>query len=194
MQPYNLSCLLFLWILCNLGMISPWLPLAVLAQIIMGTVYVYTMKMSTDLNLFYSLGDTEVFLSLQVWCKNAEAMGGAPFGFLGPFFHAEVDPFFPFVVTTGLSGAGIACLEMETEAQRSERASCERATGAWRAGGRRRWFLKIEKNHLLEFVFFKRSKIHFAIFCPSNISKGLGGAVLKISIDFNWFQLISIDG
>ena len=65
-QPYSLSCLVFLWILCNLGMTSPWLPLAVTAQVIMGTVYVYTSKLTTDLNLFYSLGDQSVFLSLQV--------------------------------------------------------------------------------------------------------------------------------
>lgn len=38
MQPYNIVCLLFCWILCNLGMISPLLPVAVAAQVIMGTV------------------------------------------------------------------------------------------------------------------------------------------------------------
>ena len=65
-QPYSLSCLLFIWILCNLGMTSPWLPLAVTAQVIMGTVYVYTSKLTTDLNLFYSLGDQSLFLNLQV--------------------------------------------------------------------------------------------------------------------------------
>ena len=32
----------------------------------MGTVYVYTSKLTTDLNLFYSLGDQPLFLSLQV--------------------------------------------------------------------------------------------------------------------------------
>lgn len=69
MQPYNLACLLFCWTLCNLGMISPLLPVAVTAQIIMGTAFVYTIKMSTDLNLFYSMGDTAVFLKLQVYCS-----------------------------------------------------------------------------------------------------------------------------
>lgn len=65
-QPYSLACLLVGWSLCNLGMTSPWLPLAVTAQVLMGTVYVYTCKLTSDLNLFYSLGDQSVFLSLQV--------------------------------------------------------------------------------------------------------------------------------
>eukprot|EP00913_Durusdinium_trenchii_P008345 g7838.t1 len=76
MQPYNIVCLLFCWILCNLGMISPLLPVAVAAQVIMGTVFVYIMKMTNDLNLFFSMGDTSLYLTLQVYCKNAEACGG----------------------------------------------------------------------------------------------------------------------
>ena len=47
-QPYNVAWLLVCWILCNAGMISPWLPLAITAQVIMGTVYVYTSKALTD--------------------------------------------------------------------------------------------------------------------------------------------------
>ncbi|CAK9076882.1 unnamed protein product [Durusdinium trenchii] len=102
-QPYSLSCLLFIWILCNLGMTSPWLPLAVTAQVIMGTVYVYTSKLTTDLNLFYSLGDQPLFLSLQVWCKNVEALGGCAASFLGPLLFEAVSPFFPFFVSATFS-------------------------------------------------------------------------------------------
>ena len=71
LQPYNIACLLFGWVLCNLGMVSPLLPLAVTAQIIMGTLYVYTIKMTTDLNLFYSMGDTALFVKLQGFCSSA---------------------------------------------------------------------------------------------------------------------------
>ncbi|CAK9018405.1 Uncharacterized protein SCF082_LOCUS14077 [Durusdinium trenchii] len=102
-QPYSLSCLLFIWLLCNLGMTSPWLPLAVTAQVIMGTVYVYTSKLTTDLNLFYSLGDQSLFLHLQVWCKNVEALGGCAASFLGPLLFEAVSPFFPFFVSATFS-------------------------------------------------------------------------------------------
>ncbi|CAK9039582.1 Uncharacterized protein SCF082_LOCUS23167 [Durusdinium trenchii] len=102
-QPYSLACLLVGWSLCNLGMTSPWLPLAVTAQVLMGTVYVYTCKLTSDLNLFYSLGDQSVFLSLQVYCKNMEALGGCLASFLGPLLVETVSPFAPFFVSTALA-------------------------------------------------------------------------------------------
>ena len=39
-QPYNLSRILALWVLFNLGLISPVLSLAIVSQVLMGTVYV----------------------------------------------------------------------------------------------------------------------------------------------------------
>ncbi|CAK9057545.1 unnamed protein product [Durusdinium trenchii] len=140
MQPYNIVCLLFCWILCNLGMISPLLPVAVAAQVIMGTVFVYIMKMTNDLNLFFSMGDTSLYLTLQVYCKNAEACGGCISSFLGPFLFARVNPFFPFVVSTAMSTltfvlftAGfcqrVGCEDIETaEAQRSRRLGTKRVS------------------------------------------------------------------
>ena len=147
MQPYNLSCLLVLWMLCNFGMISPWLPLAIFAQVAMGTVFVYTVKMATDLNLFYSLGDSNVYLSLQVYCKNAEALGGCAASFFGPFLFDQVSPFFPFVVSTCLSGLiflifttgfcrRIGCLDIEAaEAQRSQSLGVRRVS-SWKRDSR----------------------------------------------------------
>lgn len=79
-----------------MGMISPFLPLAVTAQVFMGTVYVYTSKFTTDLNLFYSLGDSAVFLSLQVYGKNADALGGCISSFLATWLYDEVSPFAPW--------------------------------------------------------------------------------------------------
>eukprot|EP00435_Cladocopium_sp_Y103_P011245 s69_g2.t3 len=81
-QPYNLSFILATWILFNFGMLSPILALAIVAQILMGTSYVYCSKWVTDINLFYSFGDSKVFLSLQVICRNAEALGGGLAGIL----------------------------------------------------------------------------------------------------------------
>ena len=39
-KPYNLSFILVTWIIWNLGMMSPWLPVAIVAQVFMGTTYV----------------------------------------------------------------------------------------------------------------------------------------------------------
>ena len=76
-------------VLCNLGMASPWLAAAVTAQVLMGYLFVYNAKFTTDLNLFYSLGDNGVFLTMQVWCKTAHAIGACLSSFLGPLMYSE---------------------------------------------------------------------------------------------------------
>ena len=92
MQPYNVSCLLLCWILCNLGMVSPLLPIAVTAQVLMGTVFVYVIKMASDLNVFYSLGDSDLYMTMTLFCKNAEAIGGCVASILGPVIYDSISP------------------------------------------------------------------------------------------------------
>mmetsp|Transcript_2789 Transcript_2789/g.4820 ORF Transcript_2789/g.4820 Transcript_2789/m.4820 type:complete len:770 (+) Transcript_2789:28-2337(+) len=101
-EPYNLTFILFTWVLFNFGMTSPILALAIVAQILMGTTYVYTMKWTTDMNLFYSMGDQMVFLNLQILCKNADALGGGFSGILGAFLYT-IDPLAPFIFSTSLA-------------------------------------------------------------------------------------------
>lgn len=55
---------------------SPVLPWVLASQILMATTFVYSSKWSSDMNLFYALGDPGVFLR-KVMCRNAEAVGGA---------------------------------------------------------------------------------------------------------------------
>ena len=101
-QPYTLTTTLLTWVLFNAGMMSPWLPLAIVAQVFMGSSYVYSSKWSTDMNLFYSLGDSNVFLTLQVYCRNAEAIGGSISGLLGTYLFT-LNPIAPFAFSTGLA-------------------------------------------------------------------------------------------
>lgn len=54
-QPYNLSLIIVLWVITNIGMMSPVLAVAIVAQVLMGTVYVYSFKMTTELCLFFSI-------------------------------------------------------------------------------------------------------------------------------------------
>ena len=101
-QPYTLTTTLVTLFLFNAGMMSPWLPLAIVAQVFMGSSYVYSSKWSTDMTLFYSLGDSNVFLTLQVYCRNAEAVGGSMAGLLGTYLFT-LDPIAPFAFSTGLA-------------------------------------------------------------------------------------------
>ena len=100
--PYGLGLTLFVWVLCNLGMMSPLLPITITAQVLMGTNSVFNAKMSTEMNLFYSLGDPDIFMKLQVFCRTAEAMGGITVGIIVTGLYG-VDPFAPYYVTTALA-------------------------------------------------------------------------------------------
>lgn len=101
-QPYNLSFILFTWVLFNSGMVSPILAVAITAQILMGTTYVYTSKWMTDMNLFYSMGDSKLFMNLQVLVQNAHSLGGSIGGILGNFLYT-LDPVAPFIFTSAMA-------------------------------------------------------------------------------------------
>lgn len=101
-QPYNLVLFALAWVTLDAGLCVPVLPVAVASQVIMGTVYVYAMKAVTDMNLFYSLGDSKVFMQLQVQCRNADTLGNMLSGYLTLALY-EMDPLFPYFFSTGLS-------------------------------------------------------------------------------------------
>eukprot|EP00435_Cladocopium_sp_Y103_P073464 s45_g43.t1 len=142
MQPYNLSWLVMFWVLCNLGMASPWLAAAVTAQVLMGSLFVYNAKFTTDLNLFYSLGDNGVFLTMQVWCKTAHAIGACCSSFLGPLIYSEVSPVAPFLVATGVSAMTfvsfsaffafrVGLLDIESAEEQRARRKGKKRVSAW---------------------------------------------------------------
>ena len=54
------------------------------------------------MNLFYSMGDPKVFLNLQVFCRNADALGGSIGGVLGNYLYT-VNPVAPFIFTCALA-------------------------------------------------------------------------------------------
>ena len=59
-----------------------------------------------DMNLFYSLGDSEVFLSLQVLCRNADAIGGSFAGILATWLFS-INPSAPFIFGTGMASSWV---------------------------------------------------------------------------------------
>ena len=55
------------------------------------------------MNTFYSMGDSTVFLSIQVVCRNAEALGGAVAGIISVWLFT-LDLLAPFFFAAALSG------------------------------------------------------------------------------------------
>mmetsp|Transcript_41266 Transcript_41266/g.84276 ORF Transcript_41266/g.84276 Transcript_41266/m.84276 type:complete len:498 (-) Transcript_41266:53-1546(-) len=143
MQPYNLSWLVLFWALCNLAMASPWLVAAVTAQVLMGSLFVYNAKFTTDLNLFYSLGDNGVLLTIQVWCKTAHNAGACFSSVVGPLIYSEVSPVAPFLVAGSVSATTlvvfsaffafrVGLLNMESAEEQRARHKGIKRVSAWR--------------------------------------------------------------
>ena len=148
-KPYTLSLTLFTWILFNLGMMTSSLPVAIAAQVLVGTTFVCSCKWSTDMSLLYSMGDSRVFLSLQERCRNADAIGGCMAGILATWLFS-LDPAAPF-----LFGAAMACVvfhiytvafclragfgdDLETaEERRAEHLGLRRERSAWKSSDRK---------------------------------------------------------
>ncbi|CAL1153383.1 unnamed protein product, partial [Cladocopium goreaui] len=147
-MPYNLSLIVFTWVLFNGGLVTPILPLAITAQVLMGTTYVYSSKWTTDMNLFYSLGDPKLFLNLQVLCRNADAVGGTIGGVLGNFLYT-VDPVGPFIFTCGLACVVFVIVtvgfcarlgfgdDIETAEEKRSRRLGKRRVSSWASAGRK---------------------------------------------------------
>ena len=101
-QPYNVSLNLVAWIVLNLCIIIPVLPVAVTAHVLMSSCYVYLQKNNMEMNLFYSLGEQELFLNLQFMAKNFQAAGGLVAG-LGAAALYSIDPRVPFLFAAGVA-------------------------------------------------------------------------------------------
>ena len=101
-QPYNVSLNLVAWIVLNLCIITPVLPVAVTAQVLMSSCFVYLQKNNMEMNLFYSLGEQELFLTLQFMAKNFQAVGGLLAG-LGAAALYSIDPRIPFLFAAGMA-------------------------------------------------------------------------------------------
>ena len=99
-QPYNVTLNLVAWIVLNLCIITPVLPVAVTAQVLMSSCYVYLQKNNMEMNLFYSLGEQQLFLTLQFMAKNFQAAGGLLAG-LGAAALYSIDPRIPFLFAAG---------------------------------------------------------------------------------------------
>lgn len=144
-QPYNMSCLLFWWIILSAAIMAPNLAVAVAAQVVMGTVYVFFAKTLTDLNLFFSLGESEIFMKLQVQCRNADSLAVLIASSCGLTMYENFFPESPFLLSFGLAcfvfsiftagfchrlGFGI---DIETAEERRARRKGLRRVSSWKS-------------------------------------------------------------
>mmetsp|Transcript_119136 Transcript_119136/g.282689 ORF Transcript_119136/g.282689 Transcript_119136/m.282689 type:complete len:126 (-) Transcript_119136:86-463(-) len=84
-------------------MTVPNLPIVICSQVLMGTLYVISMQANTSMNTFYSLGDADVFLTLQLVKLNSEALGMSAATLTAMLLYSEVHPNAPFLVSAGLA-------------------------------------------------------------------------------------------
>lgn len=146
-------------------MALPPLFLAVTAQVIMGTIFVYATKAATDLNLYYSMGDTEVFLTMQVYCKNVECFAGVAAMLVGTLLYDSVDPLAPWFVGGFVSFAvfvvftvgfcrrlGLDDIEA-AEAKRSRKLGIKRVSHWSVAPGSRDHSILVQSLHILMILF-----------------------------------------
>lgn len=64
-KPYNLALLLGMWIVLNMGLTIKSLKFAVVSQILMGTVYVFFMQWTNEINMLYAFGDSEAYTKIR---------------------------------------------------------------------------------------------------------------------------------
>ena len=102
-KPYTASWILLFWAILNFALTAPSLPIAVAAQVVMGTVFVLSMQTATKMNLFFSLGDGDVFLALQVMRQNFESFGSALAALVSLLLYERVHPLSPFWLTAAVS-------------------------------------------------------------------------------------------
>ena len=86
-------------------MALPHVALAVASQVVMGTVFIYSNQAATDMALFFSLGDGNVFMTLQTLKQQGESIGSAVACFASLMLYESVHPNAPFYLTGGLSVA-----------------------------------------------------------------------------------------
>eukprot|EP00746_Dinoflagellata_sp_MGD_P017495 gnl/MRDRNA2_/MRDRNA2_140182_c0_seq1.p1 gnl/MRDRNA2_/MRDRNA2_140182_c0~~gnl/MRDRNA2_/MRDRNA2_140182_c0_seq1.p1 ORF type:complete len:635 (-),score=74.44 gnl/MRDRNA2_/MRDRNA2_140182_c0_seq1:287-2191(-) len=64
-KPYHIAWLLVAWLVLNLGLTMHSLKIAVASQVLMGTVYVFFMQWSNEMNMLYAFGDSDAYVKLR---------------------------------------------------------------------------------------------------------------------------------
>lgn len=110
--PYHVSGLLLSWVLLNIAIASPNFIIAVTAQVVMGTVFIFAFQFITEMNAMYAGCEERIFKNMQFMTSAGFHSGygaGAPvaltlyenFGPQAPFYQAAIVALLGFFVYTG---------------------------------------------------------------------------------------------
>lgn len=98
-KPYHIAWLLVAWIILNIGLTMHSLQIAVASQVLMGTVYVFFMQWSNEMNMLYAFGDADAYVKLRtmsLFLYTTFTALGAGFALL---LYENVGRLSPFYVT-----------------------------------------------------------------------------------------------
>lgn len=104
--PYHLSLLQLSWVTCHFLMASDTFAVAVAAQVVMGTVFVFMSQFLMELSHLYSGGNFEVFLRMQSLSSTVFGMGVAGGTFFSTWAYTTYGPKGPFYLGAVVSLAG----------------------------------------------------------------------------------------
>eukprot|EP00746_Dinoflagellata_sp_MGD_P151151 gnl/MRDRNA2_/MRDRNA2_82820_c0_seq1.p1 gnl/MRDRNA2_/MRDRNA2_82820_c0~~gnl/MRDRNA2_/MRDRNA2_82820_c0_seq1.p1 ORF type:complete len:508 (+),score=47.10 gnl/MRDRNA2_/MRDRNA2_82820_c0_seq1:74-1525(+) len=104
--PYHISVLLFSWALCHFFLASDIFAVAVAAQVVMGTVFVFTSQFLVEMIHLYAGTDFKLFLKVQVMCGTAFGMGIACATFLATWLYTTFGRKVPFQVAAVVALVG----------------------------------------------------------------------------------------
>eukprot|EP00747_Dinoflagellata_sp_TGD_P178980 gnl/TRDRNA2_/TRDRNA2_28990_c0_seq1.p1 gnl/TRDRNA2_/TRDRNA2_28990_c0~~gnl/TRDRNA2_/TRDRNA2_28990_c0_seq1.p1 ORF type:complete len:479 (+),score=41.04 gnl/TRDRNA2_/TRDRNA2_28990_c0_seq1:33-1439(+) len=106
--PYHLSALLIAWAVLHVGLASPIFVIAVVAQVAMGTVFVFCCQAIAEMNQLYAGGDFSIHLRLQCLSGSCFGLGVAVGGLVALWLYEQVAKIAPFFVATALALFGCA--------------------------------------------------------------------------------------
>eukprot|EP00929_Paragymnodinium_shiwhaense_P057677 TRINITY_DN28880_c0_g1_i4.p1 TRINITY_DN28880_c0_g1~~TRINITY_DN28880_c0_g1_i4.p1 ORF type:complete len:538 (+),score=69.14 TRINITY_DN28880_c0_g1_i4:52-1665(+) len=101
-KPYNLSWLLFGWILTNLGLAAPSLTVAITCQVLMGTIYVFCVQYVNEMSMLYAFGCTKTYMELQTFMQMAYSVGCASSGLVSLYIFDVAGRLVPFYVSAAI--------------------------------------------------------------------------------------------
>lgn len=101
-HPYRITYLMLAWSTLHVLLASPYFPVAVAAQVLMGTVHVFVVQYVVELNTLYSDGNTQLFLQLTSLSSFAYSVFVATTGLTMPVYEG-VGRQVPFYLAAGVA-------------------------------------------------------------------------------------------
>eukprot|EP00746_Dinoflagellata_sp_MGD_P028656 gnl/MRDRNA2_/MRDRNA2_167754_c0_seq1.p1 gnl/MRDRNA2_/MRDRNA2_167754_c0~~gnl/MRDRNA2_/MRDRNA2_167754_c0_seq1.p1 ORF type:complete len:257 (+),score=44.27 gnl/MRDRNA2_/MRDRNA2_167754_c0_seq1:86-772(+) len=106
--PYHISLLLLGWAACHLCLASPIFAVAVAAQVIMGTLCVFTYQFLVEMMQLYAGGDLKIYLRLQCLSGFSFAAGVSAGTAFSTWAYVTFGRKVPFLIASAVAFIGFA--------------------------------------------------------------------------------------